>query len=1082
PQVQAEEPFHGNTFQWRGIERSNTDLVFLLDRSGSVGQAGFEVETGFVYTFLKGFDVAPNATRVAVISFSNDAGERTGTLWRKNCRVTSVGNSRLAVQPSLQNMISSQLLVLVTDGMYTVGPDPVPEANKLKNLGVDIYVFGIGRFLRGHLEKLASTSANVSECESFEVFEKSFGEEGAGKRWDLEDNPRNCDRLCRSPYRGQPDDPGCCDKNAICGCSMTSGTSSCLCGPGFEGSGLGGQCHACRPGTYKEDHDDKTRCKSCPRNSTTKREGSKSLKDCICRKAYVGDPSTGQPCVPVTCPPLQAPEHGSTVGECKTAYDSECQFDCDEGFQLVDEESEVRTCQEDGTWSGATAVCIPKQCDEPRAVANGYLDGCGQERSVGTSCTYRCDVGHRLVGESTTVCTSFSTWTNKGAACEPVQCPTPPTPAYAYRLGDLKSNRTYVYKDTFKPRCMRGFKRDGPDLLVCGANGHWEADGNMSTAFSCVDITKPDIRCPDDLSLLASARRSDVTLTWKQPEVKDNSGEPLIVQQVPEHIVSPWNFPIGSTTIRFRAIDAARLTAECDFTVTVLDKEKPLVTSCPTDIHVNTTDLEVIVTWEEPRFQDNSGKLVHVKQSHKPGSKFTQGSHRIVYTGTDASGNVERCVFQVVVSKSDCPYHPPPRNGALSCDEWLYGQFCQPFCDDRFDFLDKPAEWYICDKDNKWQTEPQGLPVPWPDCAATTLPLEYRKHLTAHYYTGDCTDPRVQETIKKAFQNNYRQRADKTAFCRSGTLCKLDNIKVTCGKMEDDRPPPRGTMTVRHKRSLDVYTAEESDSLAELDAEFFLELGANTTVTNDTEELSSAADEVIDLLGEIEDSVLEEVMTEQNVSFKMALIDFAVGDANVVCAEGQVLNGKECTICPNGTFHDMARDVCAPCPMGTYQDDDGRTSCKLCPNGTSTEAPKSKSLDDCQPPCSEGTYSGTGLGPCVACPQGTYQNKTQQTFCQFCPQGTTTENIGSLHADDCKRYCQPGSYSETGLEPCEPCRIGFYQTTEGQRNCQECRVPTTTLKEGTKSSFDCVEVDHCISAPCKSGTCWNTQHGYLCEP
>ncbi|CAN8032735.1 unnamed protein product, partial [Ixodes persulcatus] len=772
----------------------------------------------------------------------------------------------------------------------------------------------------------------------------------------------------------------------------------------------------------------------------------------------------------VTCPPLQPPDHGSIIDECSTAYKSECEFDCDEGFELIEQESGVRICQEDGTWSGATVVCVPKQCDEPPVPENGYVIGCDGDRAVETTCTYRCNLGHRLVGESTTVCTAYKTWTGTGVACNPVECPPPPSPAYATRLGDFRLSRTYFYKDWIQPRCLSGFELRGPQLILCEANGQWAGPDNQSALFSCVGKGKTRHYCHQ------RAKTDFARVQCFFPSYSIFVLFFCILFRMVRTFKKKRRKNQGLTVRKWHE----RCALHCTY-VNFVYKEKPLVTFCPQDIHVNTTDLKVKVSWKEPLFEDNSA-YVFVKQSHQPGSEFTQGSTKITYAGTDGSRNTERCVFKVVVSKSECPYHPPPENGALSCDSWLHGEFCQPFCNERFDFLGEPAEEYICDKNRTWQTVPPGLPVPWPDCAATTKPLEQRRLLRAHYYTGDCREAHVQEAIKRAFRDNYYRRAQKSVLCGSGALCKLDNVRVKCGRTGDANHPPSGTVTVRHRRSVDTPVADEPNSVAELDAEFSLVLGANNiTATNDTEELSSAADEVLESIGEIEDSVLDEVMTEENVLVKMDLIDFAVGDTHVICAEGQALNGNECTICPSGTFHDMEKDLCSPCPMGTYQDDDGRTSCKSCPNGTSTEAPKSKSLDDCQPPCAPGTYSSTGLGPCMACPQGTFQDKTKQTFCQFCPQGSTTEGIGSLVKDNCKRYCQPGSYSETGLEPCQPCPRGFYQTTQGQKTCQECRVPTTTLQKGSKSSFDCIVVDHCSSAPCSSGTCRNTQHGFLCE-
>ncbi|GFY65053.1 VWFA domain-containing protein [Trichonephila inaurata madagascariensis] len=51
------------------------EIVFLLDRSGSVGNANFETEKGFVESFLTHIVVDANASRVAVISYSDAAGE-----------------------------------------------------------------------------------------------------------------------------------------------------------------------------------------------------------------------------------------------------------------------------------------------------------------------------------------------------------------------------------------------------------------------------------------------------------------------------------------------------------------------------------------------------------------------------------------------------------------------------------------------------------------------------------------------------------------------------------------------------------------------------------------------------------------------------------------------------------------------------------------------------------------------------------------------------------------------------------------------------------------------------------------------
>ncbi|CAN8012636.1 unnamed protein product [Ixodes pacificus] len=188
----------------------------------------------------------------------------------------------------------------------------------------------------------------------------------------------------------------------------------------------------------------------------------------------------------VTCPPLTPPEHGYIVGECVTTYPGKCVFECDGGFELTAQGSEIRTCQVNGTWSGVTSQCVVKRCGEPPTPVNGYVRDCQEDRAVGTSCTICCFEGYRLVGESTTVCTSSKTWTVAEPICNLVQCPSPASLTRTARFLEHGLNRTYVYKDTFWPRCLSGFRLRGPHLILCGANGQWEAVLEQSTLFNCV--------------------------------------------------------------------------------------------------------------------------------------------------------------------------------------------------------------------------------------------------------------------------------------------------------------------------------------------------------------------------------------------------------------------------------------------------------------------------------------------------------------------------------------------------------------------------------------------------------------------
>ena len=54
------------------------------------------------------------------------------------------------------------------------------------------------------------------------------------------------------------------------------------------------------------------------------------------------------------CGPLAVPTNGSSTGDL-TVFPNKILLGCDEGFNLIG--SDVRSCQENGTWSGNQTFC-----------------------------------------------------------------------------------------------------------------------------------------------------------------------------------------------------------------------------------------------------------------------------------------------------------------------------------------------------------------------------------------------------------------------------------------------------------------------------------------------------------------------------------------------------------------------------------------------------------------------------------------------------------------------------------------------------------------------------------------------------
>ena len=64
--------------------------------------------------------------------------------------------------------------------------------------------------------------------------------------------------------------------------------------------------------------------------------------------------------VTALCPELQAPADGLVFPPARRLSGSNVTYTCRTGFELLDPESNIRTCQSDGTWSLPEPQCVGK--------------------------------------------------------------------------------------------------------------------------------------------------------------------------------------------------------------------------------------------------------------------------------------------------------------------------------------------------------------------------------------------------------------------------------------------------------------------------------------------------------------------------------------------------------------------------------------------------------------------------------------------------------------------------------------------------------------------------------------------------
>lgn len=148
-----------------------------------------------------------------------------------------------------------------------------------------------------------------------------------------------------------------------------------------------------------------------------------------------------------------------------------------------------------------------------------------------------------------------------------------------------------------------------------------------------------------------------------------------------------------------------------------------------------------------------------------------------------------------------------PKNGALACDRWLGGQFCQMLCREGYDVSPgrKFEEMLTCGESGDWLPRKS---VPIPDCSSKYLYIFsylqmfiflfiklmrnirfFSESLSArygiyqmsvsYYFEGDCTKAETTLAIKQKFIETLRTSIEYESACSaSEEKCNIDNVQV----------------------------------------------------------------------------------------------------------------------------------------------------------------------------------------------------------------------------------------------------------------------------------------------------------------
>ncbi|TKS88293.1 CUB and sushi domain-containing protein 3 [Collichthys lucidus] len=192
-------------------------------------------------------------------------------------------------------------------------------------------------------------------------------------------------------------------------------------------------------------------------------------------------------CTMINCGDPGVPASGLRYGEDFTIGQN-VSFQCQPGYRMEEDGSSVRTCTQNGTWSGNMPMCTAKFCGDPGTPVGGFREG--RSFIYQSEVSFSCVPPLVLVGTATRLCESDGTWSGTQPRCiEPTKtsCDNPGTPRY----GSL--NRTYGFKvgSVVSFQCQPGHLIQGSSSRTCQPDLTWSGAQPECIPHACKQPESP---------------------------------------------------------------------------------------------------------------------------------------------------------------------------------------------------------------------------------------------------------------------------------------------------------------------------------------------------------------------------------------------------------------------------------------------------------------------------------------------------------------------------------------------------------------------------------------------------------------
>jgi hypothetical protein len=186
-----------------------------------------------------------------------------------------------------------------------------------------------------------------------------------------------------------------------------------------------------------------------------------------------------------------------------------------------------------------------------------------------------------------------------------------------------------------------------------------------------------ELNCSIDIKKNTDLHICGAFANYTDPTIINNCGSQLILTQV-EGYKSGSEFPIGSTTIGYKASGASNYASACYFNIIVTDNEPPII-KCNSDTTIVLNDAQkngIVFKYNIPVASDNcSIKQIKLIQGLVSGNIFPIGVTNMQFEAIDESGNSARCSYQVIIKKAiedsstffQCPKNIKKMNNPTKC-------------------------------------------------------------------------------------------------------------------------------------------------------------------------------------------------------------------------------------------------------------------------------------------------------------------------------------------------------------------------------------------------------------------------------